>query len=346
MSRQWPLGSEVKRKDLTGGAMLYDASRAGNAAPGWFEPAFWQERGELDGEARGRGTVYFTRNGEKGLVLRHYHRGGLIAKLVQDQYIWRGPFETRAFREWQLLYHLHRAGLPVPTPVAARYRRHGLTYTADLITERLMDSQSLASVLRKRGIPILGWITIGRCIRTFHDLGVCHADLNAHNILLVGDDSVYLIDFDRGRLRKPGLWCDSNLVRLRRSLEKITYKLPPEHFSEADWHGLLDGYRQAAGAARASGAGTPPGPASTSAGPTVNAMSAPVADIPLAVASTNPGITAPAKVPAASTGPANIPSAAASINPAVPASTTSAPGASTASTPSQSAWPLPSPTIP
>jgi hypothetical protein len=76
---------------------------------------------------------------------------------------------------------------------------------------------------------------------------VCHPDLNAHNILLVGDDSVYLIDFDRGSLRKPGLWCDSNLVRLRRSLEKITYKLPPEHFSEADWHGLLDGYRQPGG---------------------------------------------------------------------------------------------------
>ena len=103
---------------------------------------------------------------------------------------------------------------------------------------------SLAALLRTRGIPILGWITIGRCIRTFHDLGVCHADLNAHNILLVGDDSVYLIDFDRGRLMKPGLWCDGNLVRLRRSLEKITYKLPPENFSEADWHGLLDGYRQ------------------------------------------------------------------------------------------------------
>jgi hypothetical protein len=58
---------------------------------------------------------------------------------------------------------------------------------------------------------------------------------------------VYLVDFDRGRLMRPGLWCDANLVRLRRSLEKITYKLPPEHFSEADWHGLLDGYRQAGG---------------------------------------------------------------------------------------------------
>src|SRR5512139_144905 len=109
MSRRWPLGSEVKRKDLTGGAMLYDASRAGNATASWFDPAFWQERGELDGEARGRGTVHFIKSGEKAFVLRHYRRGGLIAPLVRDRYLWRGEAETRAFREWQLLYHLHRA---------------------------------------------------------------------------------------------------------------------------------------------------------------------------------------------------------------------------------------------
>jgi hypothetical protein len=48
-------------------------------------------------------------------------------------------------------------------------------------------------------------------------------------------------------LRKPGLWCDANLVRLRRSLEKVTYGLPPERFTEADWHGLLDGYRVPSG---------------------------------------------------------------------------------------------------
>jgi 3-deoxy-D-manno-octulosonic acid kinase len=245
--QKWPLGSEVRRKDLTGGVMLYDASRAGNAVAGWFDAAYWKERNEVEGEARGRGTTHFVRSGKQQFVLRHYRRGGLIAKVMGDRYFWRSESATRSFSEWQLLYHLHRAGLPVPAPIAARYRRQGLFYTADLITERLTDSVSLAEQLRMRGIPILGWITIGRCIRAFHDLGVCHPDLNAHNILLVGDDSVYLIDFDRGSLRKPGLWCDGNLVRLRRSLEKITYKMPPEHFGETDWHGLLDGYRHSGG---------------------------------------------------------------------------------------------------
>jgi 3-deoxy-D-manno-octulosonic acid kinase len=229
---------------MTGGAILYDASRASNLAPAWFEPDFWRDRGDLEGEARGRGTAYFFRNGDRHYVLRHYRRGGLIAKMVQDQYLWHNEPRTRPFAELQLTYHLHHAGLPVPAPIGARYVRSGIGYTGDFITERLMGVESLAGWLRARALPILNWIAIGRCIRGFHELGVCHADLNAHNVLVGEDGVVHLIDFDRGALRKPGLWCDGNLVRLRRSLVKLAYGLPPEHFSEADWHGLLDGYQR------------------------------------------------------------------------------------------------------
>jgi 3-deoxy-D-manno-octulosonic acid kinase len=229
---------------MTGGAILYDASRASNLAPGWFEPEYWRDRGALEGEARGRGAAYFFHQGEKHYVLRHYRRGGLIAKLFEDRYLWQSEERTRPFAELQLTYHLQHAGLPVPVPVGARYIRSGAGYTGDIITERLMNAESLAGWLRARALPILNWISIGRCIRAFHELGVCHADLNAHNVLVGEDGVVHLIDFDRGSLRKPGLWCDGNLVRLRRSLEKLAYGLPPEHFSEADWHGLLDGYQR------------------------------------------------------------------------------------------------------
>lgn len=240
----WPLGAEVKRKPIVGGVMLYDASRASNLAPAWFDPDYWRDRGEIEGEARGRGAVYFVRSGKKHLVLRHYRRGGLIARLSQDRYFWRSESATRSFAEWQITYHLHHAGLPVPAPIGALYRQNGVFYTADLITERLMNVESLASWLYVRPLPILNWIAVGRCLRAFHDLGVCHADLNAHNVMIGVDGVVHLIDFDRGSLRKPGLWCDGNLVRLRRSLEKIAFGLPAAHFSEEDWHGLLDGYRQ------------------------------------------------------------------------------------------------------
>ena len=242
MSGRWALGPEVKRGPLAGGAMLYDTSRVGNLSGDWFEPRYWQGRGELDGAARGRGAALFIRSGERRYVLRHYRRGGLIGRLSGDRYPWRGEDHTRPFLEWQLTYTLHRAGLPVPAPLGARYRHHGAVYTGDLLTERLAAVGSLAECLRTGALSVSTWISIGRCIRRFHDFGVCHADLNAHNILL-SEESVYLIDFDRCQLRAPGLWRDANVVRLRRSLEKVTWALPAERFSESDWHALLDGYR-------------------------------------------------------------------------------------------------------
>jgi len=243
---KWPLGSEVRRKVVAGGTMLYDASRAGNLSPEAFDPVLLASRGQIVGEARGRGTAWFLSVQNREWVLRHYRRGGLMSGL-RDRYLWEGEENTRPFAEWQLTYHLHRAGLPVPAPIAARYRRLGISYRGDIITERLPQVWSLAQALQAAPLSLLGWIAIGRCLHRFHEAGVCHADLNAHNILIgtgAQDERVFLIDFDRGTLRKPGFWKDDNLVRLRRSLEKITWGLPRERFTEDDWHGLLDGYQQ------------------------------------------------------------------------------------------------------
>ena len=73
-----------------------------------------------------------------------------------------------------------------------------------------------------------------------------HADLNAHNILLT-PEQVYVIDFDRGTLRRRGWWADTTLVRLYRSLEKVTLLAAPESFTDQDWLSLLAGYRESAG---------------------------------------------------------------------------------------------------
>ncbi len=86
-------------------------------------------------------------------------------------------------------------------------------------------------------------MAIGRCLRNFHARGVYHADLNAHNILLGENErEVWLIDFDRGAVRPPGWWSDANLVRLQRSLHKITAAASDERFSQADWQALIHSY--------------------------------------------------------------------------------------------------------
>jgi 3-deoxy-D-manno-octulosonic acid kinase len=223
--------------------MLYDTSRAGNSQSEWFDPIWWAGRGEVRQCAEGRGSTHFIDADGRQLVLRQFRRGGLIAHLSKSRYLWQGGSRTRAFCEWHLLYIMRHAGLSVPVPIAACYHRTGAyTYTAALLTQLIPGVTSLAARLEQGPVPLMMWVEIGRILRRFHDEGVCHADLNAHNILLNDGPEGWLVDFDRGRLRRPGLWCDSNMVRLRRSIEKITDRLPSDRFSEADWASLLSGY--------------------------------------------------------------------------------------------------------
>ncbi|HWW21481.1 MAG TPA: 3-deoxy-D-manno-octulosonic acid kinase [Steroidobacteraceae bacterium] len=239
----WPEGANVRQKPIRGGAMLYDASRAGNAEASWFDPIWWSGRGSVREGEEGRGSTLFIEADGRDLVLRQYRRGGFAARLSRNRYLWQGGSRTRSFSEWHLLYLMRHAGLPVPTPIAACYRRTGrYLYTAQILTELIPNVTSLAARLISAPVPFMMWVETGRALRRFHAEGVFHADLNAHNVLLNDGPEVWLVDFDRGALRKPGLWCDANLVRLRRSIDKITATLPPERFSDADWASLLSGY--------------------------------------------------------------------------------------------------------
>jgi 3-deoxy-D-manno-octulosonic acid kinase len=237
------LGPEVKIEEFAGGTILYDSSRASNASSGWLEDAWWAERGTVSATAAGRGAASFIEADGRSLVLRHYRRGGFVAHFSADRYFWRGANRTRSFLEWHLLYQMHRAGLPVPRPIAAGYRRRGMTYTADLLVQRISGVLTLAAALAVGPLSLSVWVAIGRTLRHFHARGVFHADLNAHNILLgEHDGKVWLIDFDRGALRSPGWWSDANLVRLQRSLQKICGPLSGERFTDADWQALIDSY--------------------------------------------------------------------------------------------------------
>jgi 3-deoxy-D-manno-octulosonic acid kinase len=227
------------------GAMLYDASRCGQPDERIFEREPWRTRGLLQETAAGRGTVAFVRDGERRWVLRHYRRGGLVARLLDDAYLWTGADRTRAFREWRLLRDLRAAGLPVPVPVAARYVRSGLFYRADLVTEELPARRTLAQALAQAPLDAKTWRTIGACVGRLHARGVHHADLNAHNLLLGAQGEVYVLDFDRGRIRPRGAWEQAVLARLQRSLRKVTVGVPPDRFDDTAWQALLLGLRDA-----------------------------------------------------------------------------------------------------
>ena len=183
-------------------------------------------------------------------MLRHYYRGGLIGRLISDQFLWLGESMTRCFREWLLLEQLTQMDLPVPRPVAARYSRSGLIYRADLITVRLPDVETLSVRFARGGVSAETWGRVGECIARFHRAGVWHADLNAHNVQIDAAGQIYLLDFDRGRIRPAARgWQQSNLARLQRSLMKVSNSSDGAlHFSAQEWRWLLEGYDKASSA--------------------------------------------------------------------------------------------------
>lgn len=237
-----PMSASVEHiLSFPGGSIVYDASRLRKAHPHLFDREYWRELGALTEVSGGRGSVCFLRTDAGRWVLRHYRRGGMIARISADRYLWSGAARTRSFAEWRLLAELRRRGLPVPAPIAAGYARTGLTYRADLITEELPGARTLADAMTHATPDV--WREVGRTIGAFHAHGVHHADLNAHNILLTdagAPPAVHLIDFDRGRIRARGAWEQQVLQRLRRSLEKISRQrgIP---FADEQWQRLIEG---------------------------------------------------------------------------------------------------------
>jgi 3-deoxy-D-manno-octulosonic acid kinase len=211
-----------QRLAIDRGAILFDAERV--AAPGarLFEREHWIARGALTERGGGRGSIDFIEADGQRWVMRRYLRGGMAARFARNRYLFLGEERTRSFRELRLLAALRERNLPVPAPVAASYRRRFLSYDAALITERLPGARTLPQALAAGDMDDARWAAIGRCLRRFHDAGVQHADLNAHNIMLGEGGEVWVLDFDRGRLRAPGSWSGRVLDRLARSLEKIS----------------------------------------------------------------------------------------------------------------------------
>lgn len=201
---------------LKDGMLRYDAQRISEPGGDLLDPAGARLEAQAVGQG-GRQAAWYVK-GEFGEgVLRHYRRGGLMARFSANRYLWLGAEQTRSFAEAELLRYMYQRGLAVPRPLAAAYWRSGFTYTAALLTERIADARPL-----RQSLDGGHHAEVALAIFAMHEAGVWHADLNAYNILLDAQGKVWLIDFDKGRRvvlsqeRRR-----ANLLRLRRSLIKL-----------------------------------------------------------------------------------------------------------------------------
>lgn len=215
----------------------------------YFNPEYLKAEALLTNTAEGRGTVYFFKphiNASISLVLRHFYRGGLIGKILNDQFVYTGAKNSRSAKEMKILTLLQQHKVNVPAPIAARIVKSGIIYTADIITQAI-SSQELHELLLCHAVENDVWFNVGQQIRAMHNAQVCHYDINVKNVLLSKSNTdmkqVYLIDFDKCLVRAGEHWKPSNLQRFLRSIQKQQSLFPHYNFSEDNWQALLKGYQ-------------------------------------------------------------------------------------------------------
>lgn len=198
------------------------------------------------GRMEGRGTVYAipaapdpvedALGGDGGRwAVRHYRRGGAVARVLGDRYLRLGT--PRPVAELEASEAVRARRIPTPRVVAAAVYPAGVFYRGDLVTAYVPDTMELAAVLfdpRRKGVA--GSVDrkdalreAGALIRKMARAGVLHRDLNARNVLLEWSGhapDAYVLDLDRCRIGDgpdPDA-AEAMLSRLERSIRKLEKK--------------------------------------------------------------------------------------------------------------------------
>lgn len=199
------------------GSCLINAALVPNFESRYFDPNTPELKAKKVGSGGRQSAWFISLPSAVSGVLRHYRRGGLIAKLIKNRYLWTGARSTRSWSEYKVLLYLHSKLECVPAPLAACYQRTVCFYRAAIIVECIPHTKPLADLLDTASPSV-----VAAAILAVHDAGVWHADLNAYNILVNNNGRVWIIDFDRARcIKLSDKQRQNNLYRLRRSLIKV-----------------------------------------------------------------------------------------------------------------------------
>ena len=236
----------IKTEQSPRGLFRYDSDIFETIDDKHFTAQYWQQQKAIAGNSTGRATVWFIQQGDLGLLLRHYYRGGLVGKINKDRFLREPADKSRAIHEFDLLLKLKELGLPVPRPVAARMEKTGVfSYKADILVEVIPGAVDVYRLLREKQLSAELWQKLGGVIKQLHDTGVYHSDLNCHNLMLDDKDKAWIVDFDKCDFRESGDWKEANIQRLLRSLRKEKEKNDTFYWKESrDWPELLTGYRR------------------------------------------------------------------------------------------------------
>jgi 3-deoxy-D-manno-octulosonic acid kinase len=191
-----------------------------------------QRLGELASSAQagaGNRQSAFPLTLDDGVALfaRRCRRGGAIASLLSDVYIGLAP---RPFTELGVAVEAMRRGIAVAEPMGAMVEWIGPALYRGFFLTRAVRGMTLWEFVQADDDPTVRHHVVEQAraaIATMHDKGLCHADLNLHNLLVTraGESfTVIIIDLDKARLFPPPLspaMRRANLARLMRSAHKL-----------------------------------------------------------------------------------------------------------------------------
>jgi hypothetical protein len=166
-------------------------------------------------------------NDHLSLFVRWARRGGLVAHFNRDLHF---GLRARLLRELAVAGEALRRGIPVAEPLGMLLEPIALGISRGAMITRALGGMTLWEFLRTDNNPALRGHVLGeaqRAIATMHQNGLCHADLNLHNLFVTRSDesvAVVVLDLDKARFYAAPLADGlrrNNLDRLRRSARKL-----------------------------------------------------------------------------------------------------------------------------
>lgn len=175
---------------------------------------------------QGRTTAWGVRLPRTTLdvVVRHARRGGVLAAVRGDRYVWPG----RAPWELEAALRLREMGVRTPDVVAYALYPAGRGFCrCDVVTTRLPDGADLPGAWQAGSAETREalLVAVAALLRDLRAAGAQHPDLNAKNLHMTlehGRWHAWVLDVDRVRFRKPNDASvgTQNVARLDRSLRK------------------------------------------------------------------------------------------------------------------------------
>ncbi len=179
------------------------------------------------GAGNRRSAFALTIAGLPPMFARRYRRGGLMRFLVSELYAGTSP---RPLHELMITAAALQRGLPVVEPMGAIVESAGPYFYRGWFLTRALEGTTLWSLLLSGVEHDLRRAALAQARATIdqlHEGGLCHADLNFHNLFVcTGRPAlrVVALDLDKARLYRgalPARRRRANFSRLARSARRL-----------------------------------------------------------------------------------------------------------------------------